>query len=257
MNNHQDEKLSGQRVQTSFLADIEKKALLWFAPRLPIWVTPDHLTYLGLAAMALVGLSYYLTKFGSVFLVIASIGHVINWFGDSMDGTLARYRNQQRPRYGYYLDHLVDAFGVAFMIFGLAYSGLISQPFVWLVLSLFFIASINTYLATNSVQVFKISYMRVSTTEARVLLIIMNTILIWVKKVKIFGFTGYLLDYIAGAIAIFLIVAIVRSAYQNLRKLDKEERAKWVDEEPELPGQAELEIPGDDEPDMREEEEGQ
>jgi len=253
LNNHQDEKLSGRRVQTSLLADIEKKALLWFAPRLPIWVTPDHLTYLGLIAMALVGLSYYLAKFGSIFLVIASIGHVVNWFGDSMDGTLARYRNQQRPKYGYYLDHLVDAFGMAFMIFGLAYSGLISQPFVWLVLSLFFIASINTYLATNSVQVFKISYMRVSTTEARVLLIIMNTILIWVKKVRIFGFTGYLLDIVAGAIAAFLLAAIIRSAWKNLSKLDKQERAKWVDEEAELPEQAELEIPGNDDPEKPEE----
>ena len=253
MNNHKDEKLSGQRVQSSFLADIEKKALLWFAPRLPIWVNPDHLTYLGLAAMILVGLSYYLVKFGNIFLIIASIGHVVNWFGDSMDGTLARYRNQQRPKYGYYLDHLVDAFGVAFMIFGLAYSGLISQPFVWLVLSLFFIASINTYLATNSVQVFKISYMRISTTEARVLLIIMNTVLIWVKKVRIFGFTGYLLDFIGGAIAAFLLVAIIRSAFQNLRKLDKEERAKWVDEEVEPAEQAELDIPGKDNPEKTEE----
>ncbi|MCP4583486.1 MAG: CDP-alcohol phosphatidyltransferase family protein [candidate division Zixibacteria bacterium] len=253
MTNSQDEKLSGQRVQASLLAGIEKKALLWFCPRLPAWVTPDQLTYLGLAAMALLGLSYYLASFSDFFLVVASIGHIINWFGDSMDGTLARYRNQQRPRYGYYLDHLVDAFGVAFMIFGLAYSGLVSQPFVWLVLSLFFIASINTYLATNSVQIFKISYMRVSTTEARVLLIIMNTILIWVKKITIFGFTGYLLDFVAGAIALFLLIAIIRSAYQNLSKLDKEERAKWATKEPELPEQEELDIPDEDKPDSAKE----
>jgi hypothetical protein len=123
----------------------------------------------------------------------------------------------------------VDAFGVAFMIFGLAYSGLISQPFVWLVLSLFFIASINTYLATNSVKIFKISYLRVSTTEARVLLIIMNIILIWVKKIKIFGFTAYILDIVAALISLFLLFAILRSAFKNLRKLDKEERAKWED----------------------------
>jgi len=163
-----------------------------------------------------------------LFLALASIGLVINWFGDSLDGTLARVRNQQRPRYGYYLDHLVDAFGVAMMIFGIAYSGLISHPFVWLVLTLFFIASINTYLATNSVEIFKISYLRISTTEARVLLIIMNTILIWVKKVTIFGITGHLLDFIAGAISIFLLIAILRSAIRNLRKLDREERAKWT-----------------------------
>lgn len=226
MNNEADME---RRVQASLLAAIEKRALLWIAPRLPRWVTPDHLTVLGLLAMAIIGLAYYLAMKHWLFLILANIGLIINWFGDSLDGTLARVRNQQRPRYGYYLDHLVDAFGVAFLIFGLAYSHLISQPFVWLVLSLFFIASINTYLATNSVRIFKISYLRFSTTEARILLIILNTVLIGVKKVTIFGFTGYLLDYIAGLIALFLLIAIIRSAYKNLSKLDKEERARWQD----------------------------
>lgn len=224
-----DDKLSEKRVQSSLLAEPERRALLWIAPRLPRWVSPDMMTYLGLLAMAFVGLCYYLTSRSNFFLILAGIGYVLNWLGDSLDGTLARVRNQQRPRYGYYLDHLVDAFGVAFMIFGLAYSGLISQPFVWLVLSLFFIASINTYLATNSVKIFKISYLRLSTTEARVLLIIMNIVLIWVKKIKIFGFTAYILDIVAALISLFLLFAILRSAFKNLRKLDKEERAKWED----------------------------
>ena len=232
METDQNNNLSDQRVQTSFLAGPEKKSLLWIAPRLPGWVSPDLLTYIGLAAMAFVGLCYYLTPYGNIFLVLASLGYVLNWLGDSLDGTVARVRNQQRPRYGYYLDHLVDAFGVAAMIFGLAYSKLISHPFVWMVLTLFFIASINTYLATNSVKIFKISYLRVSTTEARVLLIIMNTVLIWIKKVKVFGFTFYLLDFIAVLIALFLLFAILRSAYKNLRQLNKEERANWQSGKP-------------------------
>ena len=232
METDQNKKLSEQRIQSSFLSNIEKKALLWIAPRLPEWVSPDLLTYFGLAALIFVGLCYYLTRYGNFFLVLASFGYVLNWLGDSLDGTVARVRNRQRPRYGYYLDHLVDAFGVAAMIFGLAYSKLISHPFVWLVLTLFFIASINTYLMTNSVKIFKISYLRISTTEARVILIIMNTILIWVKKIKLFGFTFYLLDAVAAVIALFILVAILRSAIINLRRLDKEERAKWVDTEP-------------------------
>jgi phosphatidylglycerophosphate synthase len=223
--------LSDKRVQTSLLAGPEKKALLWIAPRLPGWVSPDLLTYIGLGAMIFVGLCYYLTPHSNIFLILASLGYVINWLGDSLDGTLARVRNQQRPRYGYYLDHLVDAFGVAAMIFGLAYSKLISHPFVWMVLTLFFIASINTYLATNSVKIFKISYLRVSTTEARVLLIIMNTVLIWVKQVIVLGFTFYLLDFIAVLISLFLLFVILRSAFKNLRKLDKEERAAWQTED--------------------------
>ncbi len=214
-----------QHVQTSFLAGVEKKALLWIAPRLPKWVTPDMLTFLGLLAMAGIGISYYLVHNHWLFLVLASVGFAVNWFGDSLDGTLARVRNQQRPKYGYYLDHLVDAFGFSFVIFGMAYSKLVSQPFVWLVLVFFFIASINTYLATNSVEIFKISYLKISTTEGRVILIIMNTILIFVKKITLFGFEGYLLDMIAVIVVIFLFVAIVRSAIRNLYKLDLEEKS--------------------------------
>jgi archaetidylinositol phosphate synthase len=223
-----DEKTKGEeRWQISLLANVEKKALLWIAPKLPQWVTSDILTFLGLAGLIGCGLSYYFTYQHWWFLILASVGLVINWLGDSLDGTLARVRNRQRPKYGYYLDHLVDAFGITCLIFGLAYSGLVSQPAVWLVMALFLIASINTYLATNSVNVFKISYQRISTTEARALLIIMNTVLIFAKKIHIFGWTFFWLDFIAGLSALFLFIVTIRSAFLNLRKLDRQERALW------------------------------
>jgi len=222
-------KLSEERVQSSFLAGIEKKALLWIAPKLPNWVTPDMMTFLGLFAMVLIGISYYLVKYHWSFFLMANLGLIVNWLGDSLDGTLARVRNQQRPKYGYYLDHLVDAFGMAFLIFGLAYSGLVSQPFIWLILALFLIASINVYLATNSVHIFKISYLRMSTTEARIFVFILNIILIFVKKISFFGFVFYWLDFVAGLFSVFLLVAILRSAIKNLTRLDREERAKWAD----------------------------
>ncbi len=222
---NEDKKKSGEeRVQTSLLANVERKLLLWMAPRLPKWVTPDMLTFLGLFAMVGVGLSYYLVSYHRWYLILASIGFIINWFGDSLDGTLARVRKQQRPKYGYYLDHLVDAFGFSFVIFGLAYSKMISQPFVWLVLVFFFIASINTYLATNSVHIFKISYSKVSTTEARIILMIMNAVLLFVNKVTLFGFEGYFLDIIAGIVSLFLLVVTLRSAILNLRKLNQKEK---------------------------------
>jgi phosphatidylglycerophosphate synthase len=224
MENNNEDKSGEERVQTSILANSEKKLLLWIAPRLPGWVAPDMLTFLGLFALAGVGLSYYLVAHHWSYLVFASIGFAVNWFGDSLDGTLARVRNQQRPKYGYYLDHLIDAVGFSLVIFGLAYSKMISQPFVWLVLVCFFIASINTYLATNSVHVFKISYSKISTTEARIILIVMNTILIFVKKITFFGFEGYLLDIIAGIVALFLFVVTLRSAILNLRKLNRTEK---------------------------------
>jgi phosphatidylglycerophosphate synthase len=227
MTEQDEKKLSDQKVQTSLLAGIEKKALIWMAERTPAWIKPDMLTFLGLTAMALIGLCYRLALKHWLFLPLASLGFVLNWLGDSLDGTLARVRRKQRPRYGYYLDHLVDAFGVSFMIFGLAYSGLVHQPYVWLTLTLFLIASINTYLATNSVQIFKISYSRFSTTEARVLLIIMNTILIWVKKIHVFGKTFYLLDVLAVLLSSFLLFAVLTSAIKNLRKLDREEKVQF------------------------------
>jgi len=227
MNEQEEKNLSEERWQTSLLAIPEKKALLWMAPRLPGWITPDMLTFLGLVGLMICGLAYYFTYHRWWFLLIASAGLIINWLGDSLDGTLARVRNRQRPKYGYYIDHLVDAFGITCLIFGLAYSGMVSQPFIWLVLALFLIASINTYLATNTVNIFKISYQRLSTTEARVLLIIINTILIFVKTVRIFGFVFYWLDFVSGLVAIFLFIVILRSAFLNLRNLDREERAEW------------------------------
>jgi len=227
MQNSEEKAKSEDRWQTSILAGVEKKALLWIAPLIPRWIGPDLLTFLGLLGLVITGLAYYFTPYRDWLLGIASAGLVINWLGDSLDGTLARVRNQQRPKYGYYLDHLIDAFGVSCLIFGLAYSGVVSQPFVWLVMALFFIASINTYLATNTVNIFKISYQRISTTEARVLLIIVNTILIFVKRITFFGFRFFWLDVMLGLGALFLLIVTIRSAFLNLRKLDAEERAVW------------------------------
>ena len=102
----EDKKLSSGRVQTSLLAAAEKRALVWLATRLPRWVTPDQLTFLGLVAMVGIGVAYYVSARHYAYLLAASLGLVINWFGDSLDGTLARVRKMERPKYGYYLDHL-------------------------------------------------------------------------------------------------------------------------------------------------------
>lgn len=223
---HQPE-LSDDRIQTSFLAKPEKKALLWMAPKIPRWISPDMLTFFGLIGLMISGLSYYLVQQHWFFLILASMGLIINWLGDSLDGTLARVRKKQRPKYGYYIDHLIDSFGMSFFIIGIAYSDLVTKPLPWVVLILFFIMSINTYLATNTLKVFKISYLKLSTTEARVFLIIINTVLIFKKKITIFGFTTSWLDYVTILISLFMLIAIIRSAYKNLTILNREERALW------------------------------
>ncbi|HOT00670.1 MAG TPA: CDP-alcohol phosphatidyltransferase family protein, partial [Acidobacteriota bacterium] len=117
-----------QRSQQSFLAPLEKRVLVWMAERLPAWINPDHLTGLGFLAMLGVGLSYWYASQSRLGLMLASVWLVVNWFGDSLDGTVARVRNQLRPRYGFYVDHICDAFGTCFMLGGLALSGYMSPP---------------------------------------------------------------------------------------------------------------------------------
>ena len=114
------------RSLTSVLAPVEKRALEWIAMRLPQWVNSDHLTGLALGAMLLSGLSYLLARVTSAGLLLAVAGLAINWFGDSLDGTLARVRRHQRPRYGFYVDHVVDAAGAVFLLGGLGLSGYMS-----------------------------------------------------------------------------------------------------------------------------------
>ena len=225
--NADEEKLSSERVQASFVAAVEKRVLVWMAGRLPRWVSPDLLTFIGLAAMAAIGVCYYLSTRHFVYLIAASVGLVVNWFGDSLDGTVARVRDMQRPKYGYYLDHLVDAFGTALMLGGLAYSGLMTPVVGIVVLVLYLIMSINVYLATHTVGVFKISHLGVSPTEGRIALIVLNTVLIFVRQVTIRSWRVNILDVVAAIVAVGILAIIVRSAVRNLATLDRAERAAW------------------------------
>jgi phosphatidylglycerophosphate synthase len=231
MNEKNNSRPGDEHVQTSVLARIEKKSLIWLANRMPGWVTPDMLTYLGLLAMAWIGLCYYLAKRHWIFLILASVGFAVNWFGDSLDGTLARVRKKERPFYGFYLDHLVDAFGITLVILGISYSRLVHHPFPLLVLAFFLIASINTYLATHAMNIFKISYLSLSTTEARIVLSIFNIILIFYQEINLFGVRIFLFDIIAVIMSLFLLIAILRSAIKNLTFLNRKERAKWEEQE--------------------------
>src|SRR2546429_6683032 len=115
------------REQTSILATIERAALYGFARRMPAWVNSDHLSILGLLGMIGAGTFYLLSKHNPLMLHLANVFIFLNWFGDSLDGTLARYRDRQRPRYGFYVDHIIDTFGALFLLFGLALSGYMSE----------------------------------------------------------------------------------------------------------------------------------
>jgi phosphatidylglycerophosphate synthase len=162
--------------EPSFLLVVpERRLLRWIAAKLPRWVTPDRLTALGvLAALACCG-AYALADAEPVWLWIASGLLVVQWLGDSLDGTLARVRQIERPRYGYYLDHLVDALGTAAVGIGLGLSGLMSLPVACLLVIAYLVLSINVYLESQALGRFSIGYGLIGPTEARLILIALNT----------------------------------------------------------------------------------
>jgi archaetidylinositol phosphate synthase len=189
------------REQMSLLAPLEKKCLIWMARHAPGWINSDHLTVLGLISLAGAGLSYWYARWNSAGLLLVIAFLVLNWLGDSLDGTLARVRNQQRPRYGFYVDHVVDAFGTFFLLGGLALSGYMSERIAIGLLIAYFMLTIEVYLATYTLGTFHLSFWKFSPTELRILLMIGNIALLYRPVVRLFG-NSYLLFDVGGAIGI-------------------------------------------------------
>jgi phosphatidylglycerophosphate synthase len=189
------------RVLESVLAPAERRTLLYLAARLPRWVNSDHLTGLALAAMFGAGLSYWLASVHPIGLFLVVICLALNWFGDSLDGTLARYRGHQRPRYGYYVDHVVDAFGAAFLLGGLALSGYMTPVIALGLLAVYLMFAIEVYLAAHVLGEFKITYLMVGPTELRILLALGSLWLMVRPTATIFG-KSYLVFDVGGIVAI-------------------------------------------------------
>ena len=213
-----------KREQYGFLTKLEKKALYWMAKKIPPWINPDHLTALGFIAMILAGTSYALSGNDSRFLHAASVLIFINWLGDSLDGTLARYRNKLRPRYGFYVDHILDTFSTFFLISGVALSGYMSPFVAGSLLIAYLMLSIQVYLATYTIGKFKLSFSWFSPTELRVLLIVGNWALISHREITIFN-TDVLLFDLGGAIGVIMIAFIlIFSTVKNIAYLYKKEK---------------------------------
>jgi archaetidylinositol phosphate synthase len=212
-----------QRVLRGWTSALEKRALVWLAQRMPRWVNSDHLTVLGLLAMAGAGLCYWGAKANILWLWGVNVCLVLNWFGDSLDGTLARVRDKQRPRYGFYVDHVVDALSATFLLGGLGFSGLMSTPVAVALLIVYLLLSVESYLATYTVGEFKITHFGFGPTELRLLLIVGNCFLYYDRWADLFGHR-YLLYDAGGVIgAVMLGVVFVRAMIRNTRKLYKEE----------------------------------
>ncbi|HEY4681738.1 MAG TPA: CDP-alcohol phosphatidyltransferase family protein [Candidatus Acidoferrales bacterium] len=212
------------RAQLSLLSAIEKRCLIWLAHRMPPWVHSDHLTMLGLVALLMAGLSYWLARWNRFGLLLVIFWLAVNWFGDSLDGTLARVRNQQRPRYGFYVDHVVDAFGTLFLVGGLALSGYMGEGVALGLLIAYFMLSIEVYLATYTLGIFRLSIAKLGPTEARILIAIGNLALFFRPVVRIQGEPYRLFD-VAGVIGIVgMGLMLITSAAKNTLALYRAER---------------------------------
>jgi phosphatidylglycerophosphate synthase len=205
---------NAERVQKTLVTGVEKKVLLWLARRMPPWTNSDHLTMVGLVAQLLVGVSYALAAYDNRWL-FGAIGFLaLNWFGDSLDGTLARVRNRQRPRYGFYVDHIIDSFGAVFLCGGLALSTYMTPMVAMILLTAFLLLSIETYLATYCLGKFNLGHFLLGPTEIRLILGIGTIALLWKPHVHLLG-TLYPLFDIGGLIAsagmfFMLVVAAIR-----------------------------------------------
>lgn len=210
------------RVHGSLLAAAEKRALVWMAERIPAWVNSDHLTFLGFAAQIATGVCYALAARDRRMLLAAIVCLAVNWFGDSLDGTLARVRQQQRPRYGFYVDHIIDSIGAVTMMGGLALSGYMHPVIAIGLLIAFLLLSIQSYLATYTLGEFHLSLWRFGPTELRVLLAIGNLAMFrweWVihGRYRLFDVGGV----IGLAVMLLMLVAV---SLKNTVRLYREER---------------------------------
>ena len=182
------------RIQQSIITKTEKKVLLWLAARTPEAINSDHLTVLGAIGMFMAGASYALCRYSQYGLLLACLFLAVNWFGDSLDGSLARYRGRQRPRYGFYVDHVIDCFGVTALLAGMGCSGYMQPIFAAWLLVAYLLLSSEIFLATYALGRFEMSYFQFGPTELRILICLGNLYLFIQPSGHFFGLPLSLFD---------------------------------------------------------------
>lgn len=215
-----------QRIQTSVLNGIEKKALVWLAQRQPQWVTSDHLTLVGFVGALMVAAGFALSNLSVGWLWLSSLGMVVNWYGDSLDGTLARVRNTQRPIYGYYVDHTIDCVNEGLMFIGVGISPFVHLDLALIAYALYLIMTINVSINAHLKGEFKLTYAKLGPTEFRLVVIIMNTILIAFEGIRNWSFalpigsTAYsmhLLDCVAVVVIVVLMLMFLFTVVKDAK----------------------------------------
>lgn len=172
------------RIQTSILNGVEKKALVWLAKRMPKWVTSDMLTFFGTFGAIVIAAGYILSGWNINYLWLSTLGFIINWYGDSLDGTLARERNAQRPLYGYYLDHTVDCINEGIMFLGVGLSALMHLNLALMIFVVYLFMTINVSVNAHLKSEFKLTYLKLGPTEFRMVAVIINTLFIFIQPLR-------------------------------------------------------------------------
>jgi phosphatidylglycerophosphate synthase len=216
------------RVNNILLGPIERPILKWLAVHSPKWMNPDIYTAIGVFGSVIILVGYILCRFDPSFFWLATFGFFVNWYGDSMDGTLARYRNIERPIYGFFVDHTTDAIGQVLIFVGLGLSPYVSFNMAILTLAAYLLMSILVYIRSYATGEFKISYGSLGPTEARVLAILLNTAMFffgkqeWHINIRLLGnilINPY--DIFVGVIGLLLLYFFLTTAFQEIIRLAK------------------------------------
>lgn len=216
------------RINNTIINTLEKKVLHWLAARMPPWIVPDTLTLTGLLASVLIFASYGLTYFDKRYLWLASVGFVIHWFGDSLDGTLARYRKTERPKYGFFIDHMLDSISVVLIFIGLGLSPFLRFDLAMIALVSYLLASIYVYLTTYVNGVFRISYGGISPTEIRLIAIAANAVVFFTENppISLPWVTLTLFDLIVIGVTVIILTLLLFSTITTAMELSKSDREK-------------------------------
>ena len=209
-----EDKKQAKRIQTSILSAAEKKVLVWLAERIPAWVTSDMLTLVGFLGALIMAAGYCLSNLNLHWLWLSCFGLAVNWFGDSLDGSLARVRNTQRKTYGFFIDHNVDVVNEVIMFVGVGCSPMVNMSFAMMALVAYFMLSVYVFIDCHLKGEMRLTYGGLGPTEFRIILVILNILFMyipwlsqWKRPMTIFhnDFMIGLFDYITVVITVILI----------------------------------------------------
>lgn len=220
------ERKQATRIQTSFLNALEHKVLVWLAARQPKWVNSDMLTAVGTFGAFLIGLGYALTKFDINFLWLSTFGLLVNWYGDSLDGNLARYRHKQRPLYGYYVDHTMDVINESMMFFGAGMAPFFDMRITLSAFVLYLLLTLNVSMNAHLRSEFKLTYLKLGPTEFRLIIALANTVMLcFGERLLTSPVPNWFLGFIVLMLGIIYIISVIQDLkyYSSIDPMPKDE----------------------------------